>query len=131
MGSEGPRPGAGPQDEPVCGACGEPVGTVIRRRKVLGVFVPVWRPGPCRNAHCEVRVDDEAEAARAAGRTSGRRFRSRHGRRTVALPDPAGRGAPEAEAEVGPAAPRPVGVEDDEADKDDEHNKADKADKAE
>ncbi|QEV20176.1 hypothetical protein [Streptomyces alboniger] len=102
MGSEGPRSGAGPQEEPVCGACGEPVGTVIRRRKVLGVFVPVWRPGPCRNALCEACVGAEAEEARPAGRISGRHFRSRHRRKSpAALPDPGGRGA----SKAGPAGP--------------------------
>ncbi|MEV0257487.1 hypothetical protein AB0H82_24925 [Streptomyces sp. NPDC050732] len=85
MGSEGPRPGPAAQDEPVCAACGGPVGTAIRRRKVLGVFVPVWGPGPCRNAQCEACVDEaDAETARpgggSSGRASARRSRSRHGR---------------------------------------------------
>ncbi|WP_063756273.1 hypothetical protein [Streptomyces sp. NRRL S-920] len=113
MGSEGPRSGAGPREEPVCGACGEPVGTVIRRRKVLGVFVPVWRPGPCRNARCEVCVDAEAEEAWSADRVGGRHFRSRHRRRSsAALPDPAGRDAFQADAADAADAADPVGPAD-------------------
>nr|WP_079074459.1 hypothetical protein [Streptomyces atriruber] len=85
MGSEGPRPGPAPQDEPVCAACGGPVGTAIRRRKVLGVFVPVWGPGPCRNEQCEACVAEADEGAGAGGRGGGSgramRSRSRHGRR--------------------------------------------------
>ncbi|MEV5977276.1 hypothetical protein [Streptomyces sp. NPDC052114] len=79
MGNEGPRPGPAPQDEPVCGGCGRPVGTAIRRRKVLGVFVPEWGPGPCRNDQCALYVTEDAE--RAAG---ARRSRSRHVRRRLA-----------------------------------------------
>ncbi|MEU5577092.1 hypothetical protein ABZ791_18205 [Streptomyces huasconensis] len=91
MGSKGHRPGPGPQDEPVCKACGQPVGTVIRRRKVLGVFVPVWDPGPCRNARCEACVADASSAGSpsSAERPGGKRFRSRarsrHGWRATAL----------------------------------------------
>ncbi|MFK4068639.1 hypothetical protein [Streptomyces sp. NPDC029674] len=100
MGSEGPRTGPAPQDEPVCEACGGPVGTAIRRRKVLGVFVPVWGPGPCRNAQCEACVDAvDAESGRPGGRAGGRasgragarRSRSRHGRRPGAPGDSEGK----------------------------------------
>ncbi|MEU8436177.1 hypothetical protein AB0F18_25370 [Streptomyces sp. NPDC029216] len=35
-----------------CPACGNPVETVVRRRKSLGIFVPAWVPGPCRNPDC-------------------------------------------------------------------------------
>ncbi|MFI1940840.1 hypothetical protein ACH44C_27290 [Streptomyces purpureus] len=43
----------GPEGELVCPACKHPVDTVIKRRhKTLGVFVPVWEPGPCRNPDC-------------------------------------------------------------------------------
>ncbi|GAA0308534.1 hypothetical protein GCM10010302_54090 [Streptomyces polychromogenes] len=35
-----------------CPACGSPVETVVRRRKSLGIFVPQWGPGPCRNPRC-------------------------------------------------------------------------------
>ncbi|MCF3124897.1 hypothetical protein IPZ68_35145 [Streptomyces arenae] len=78
-GDEGPRSGPAPRDEPVCGSCGRPVGTAIRRRKVLGVFVPEWRPGPCRNEQCALYVTEDDE--RAAG---ARRPRSRRGRRRQA-----------------------------------------------
>ncbi|MET8685708.1 hypothetical protein ABZV77_15955 [Streptomyces sp. NPDC004732] len=57
------------------------MGTAIRRRKVLGVFVPVWGPGPCRNAQCEACVveadEDAAAGARGGGSGSGRAMRSR------------------------------------------------------
>ncbi|MFJ9642615.1 hypothetical protein ACWEPM_01645 [Streptomyces sp. NPDC004244] len=35
-----------------CPACGLPVDTLVRRRKVLGIFIPEWVPGPCRNPDC-------------------------------------------------------------------------------
>ncbi|MGW0753942.1 hypothetical protein ACWD3L_31405, partial [Streptomyces sp. NPDC002587] len=38
--------------ELVCPACGSPVDTVLRRRKSLGIFIPEWVPGPCRNPEC-------------------------------------------------------------------------------
>ncbi|WP_175410631.1 hypothetical protein [Streptomyces sp. TRM64462] len=55
MGTEGRRTVQGrPQTsrEVVCPACGEPVGTAIKRRKVLGAWVPEWRPQPCHNPQC-------------------------------------------------------------------------------
>ncbi|WSB00382.1 hypothetical protein OIE54_14375 [Streptomyces sp. NBC_01794] len=53
MGSEGRRTVRRPQaDGHVCPACGQPVGSVIRRRKTLGAFVPSWGPGPCHNPQC-------------------------------------------------------------------------------
>ncbi|GAA2631516.1 hypothetical protein [Streptomyces vastus] len=39
-------------DEYVCPVCGHPVEQVVRRHKTLGVFVPLWRPGPCKNPEC-------------------------------------------------------------------------------
>ncbi|MEU6811252.1 hypothetical protein ABZ920_20120 [Streptomyces sp. NPDC046831] len=36
----------------VCPSCGQPVETVVRRHKTLGAWVPVWKPGPCRNTGC-------------------------------------------------------------------------------
>ncbi len=39
-------------EQHTCPACGNPVETVIRRRKCLGVFVPEWAAGPCRNPDC-------------------------------------------------------------------------------
>ncbi|MDN3296995.1 hypothetical protein QWM81_23700 [Streptomyces ficellus] len=57
--SEGRRTVHRPQgeQEPVCPACGQPVGTVIKRRKVLGAWVPVWRPRPCQNPRCELYTE--------------------------------------------------------------------------
>ncbi|GAA1604517.1 MULTISPECIES: hypothetical protein [Streptomyces] len=42
-----------------CPACGRPVDTVLRRRKALGVFVPEWVPGPCRNPDCAEYAAEE------------------------------------------------------------------------
>ncbi|MEE1757291.1 hypothetical protein [Streptomyces sp. SP18CS02] len=72
MGSEGSegtekrrtvrRPQAG--REPVCPACGQPVGTAIQRHKVLGAWVPVWRPRPCANPACALHADEARDRAR-------------------------------------------------------------------
>ncbi|MEU3725765.1 hypothetical protein [Streptomyces sp. NPDC031705] len=48
-----PRAG---HEQHVCPACGRPVETVVRRRKSLGIFVPEWSPGPCRNPDCVLCV---------------------------------------------------------------------------
>lgn len=32
------------------------------RHKTLGVFVPLWRPGPCKNPKCEAYEGEEAES---------------------------------------------------------------------
>ncbi|MFB7169937.1 hypothetical protein ACFCYM_03755 [Streptomyces sp. NPDC056254] len=48
----------GPQGRILCPTCKRPVDTVIKRRhKTLGVFVPVWEPGPCRNPDCSDYAD--------------------------------------------------------------------------
>ncbi|MGV9251530.1 hypothetical protein [Streptomyces sp. NPDC003697] len=39
-------------EQHVCPSCGQPVETVVRRHKTLGAWVPVWKPGPCRNTRC-------------------------------------------------------------------------------
>ncbi|MEU2153996.1 hypothetical protein ABZ532_03035 [Streptomyces sp. NPDC019396] len=67
MGSEGHRTVRRPEAEFVCPACGKPVGTVIKRRKVLGAFVPEWVPGPCRNAGCALGAEpSRSESPRSA-----------------------------------------------------------------
>ncbi|RSS80442.1 hypothetical protein [Streptomyces sp. WAC06614] len=43
-----------------CPECGRPVETVIKRRKALGVFVPEWVPGPCRNPDCPAHEPSQA-----------------------------------------------------------------------
>ena len=48
-------------DEYVCPVCGHSVDQVVRRHKTLGVFVPLWRPGPCKNPKCEAYEGEEAE----------------------------------------------------------------------
>ncbi|MCB5169165.1 hypothetical protein LG634_30700 [Streptomyces bambusae] len=45
-----------------CPACGRPVETVVQRHKSLAVFVPEWRPAPCRNPDCPQYVPEEAAA---------------------------------------------------------------------
>ncbi|AWZ07185.1 hypothetical protein DRB96_40250 [Streptomyces sp. ICC1] len=43
----------GPQGALVCPVCKHTVPTAVQRRhKTLGVFVPVWGPGPCHNPDC-------------------------------------------------------------------------------
>ncbi|WUN11213.1 hypothetical protein OHA74_54180 [Streptomyces phaeochromogenes] len=41
-----------PRDGPVCPACNSPVTAEITRHKTMGVFVPVWKPGPCHTLGC-------------------------------------------------------------------------------
>ncbi|MFF8844653.1 hypothetical protein ACF08N_18370 [Streptomyces sp. NPDC015127] len=51
------------EEEPVCPACGRPVGTVVKRHKTLGAFVPVWEPGPCRNPDCPLNVEKDGDTS--------------------------------------------------------------------
>ncbi|OII62078.1 hypothetical protein BJP40_29610 [Streptomyces sp. CC53] len=80
MGDEGRRTVRGPQAgrEPTCPACRRPVGTVIRRHKVLGAWVPRWEPLPCTHADCALfgRTPGEAEDVRRAERRRKRRGRA-------------------------------------------------------
>lgn len=67
MGIEGRRSGRRPRDEEyVCPVCGQPVGTVIHRQKILGAFVPVWGFGPCRNPDCPA-YEEPVETVHGAG----------------------------------------------------------------
>ncbi|MFF0159335.1 hypothetical protein ACFYRY_17640 [Streptomyces sp. NPDC005263] len=54
-----------------CPVCGQPVDTVVRRHKTLGVWVPVWVAGPCRAPECAAYVEEGADSAEA-GRKPGR-----------------------------------------------------------
>lgn len=36
----------------MCPICKQPVPSEIHRHKSLGIFVPVWRAGPCQNPEC-------------------------------------------------------------------------------
>ncbi|MFE1834151.1 hypothetical protein [Streptomyces sviceus] len=49
-------------DERDCPVCGQPVETVVRRHKTLGVWVPLWTSGPCHNPECEASPDKAAES---------------------------------------------------------------------
>ncbi len=51
-----PYPEVMGNEDHVCPSCGQRVATVVRRHKTLGAFVPVWRPGPCRNPECPTYV---------------------------------------------------------------------------
>ncbi|MFD3584838.1 hypothetical protein [Streptomyces sp. NPDC058683] len=50
----------------VCPVCGQTVGSVVRRHKTLGAWVPVWRPGPCRNPDCAENRTEEQPAPQPA-----------------------------------------------------------------
>ncbi|MGJ7419461.1 hypothetical protein AB9128_26830 [Streptomyces cinereoruber] len=41
-----------PRAEHVCPVCRGDVHSEIKRHKTLGVFVPLWGPGPCHNPDC-------------------------------------------------------------------------------
>ncbi|MEV0220185.1 hypothetical protein [Streptomyces sp. NPDC050704] len=49
-------------DEYVCPVCKQPVDTVVRRHKTMGVFVPIWGPGPCQNLRCAAYEEEDSEA---------------------------------------------------------------------
>ncbi|KFG77069.1 hypothetical protein [Streptomyces mutabilis] len=38
--------------EDVCPRCGHHVPPEVTRHKTLGIYVPVWHPGTCRNPDC-------------------------------------------------------------------------------
>ncbi|MGW2820418.1 hypothetical protein ACWC24_05355 [Streptomyces sp. NPDC001443] len=59
------------RDEQVCPVCGQPVRTAARRYKTLGVWVPVWGPGPCRNRACEAYAGGGAAPMEDPGSASG------------------------------------------------------------
>ncbi|MGW7451188.1 hypothetical protein [Streptomyces sp. NPDC054787] len=46
-------------EQHTCPACGRPVETIVKRRKSLGIFIPEWGPGPCRNPDCPRYVPAE------------------------------------------------------------------------
>ncbi|MGI5480748.1 hypothetical protein [Streptomyces lavendofoliae] len=63
MAGEEGRTVRGPQaGQRVCPACGRPVGTAVKRRKILGVWAPVWEAGPCRHPGCVRYAAGEAPA---------------------------------------------------------------------
>ncbi|EGX61440.1 hypothetical protein SZN_02777 [Streptomyces zinciresistens K42] len=39
-------------EEHHCPDCGQPVDTVVKRHKTLGIWVPTWVGGPCENPDC-------------------------------------------------------------------------------
>lgn len=75
-GRETPGTSHDPERRQVCRACGGPVGSVMKRHKTLGAYVPLWGPGPCHNPACALHVPEEDEShdgssAGPAGTTSG------------------------------------------------------------
>ena len=52
MSEEGPQATDRVQAEAVCPVCGHPLGTIVKRYKTLGTFVPRWIPAPCGNPDC-------------------------------------------------------------------------------
>jgi hypothetical protein len=51
----------------VCPVCKQTVETVVKRRhKTLGVFVPEWGPGPCRNPDCPEYLEEPSPGTRTA-----------------------------------------------------------------
>ncbi|MFF3019357.1 hypothetical protein [Streptomyces sp. NPDC057939] len=53
----------GPQGALACPACKQSVSTTVKRRhKTLGVYVPVWVPGPCHNPACPDYLADPRQA---------------------------------------------------------------------
>lgn len=98
----------------MCKHCGRPVGTAIKRRKVLGAYVPVWGPAPCHNPECDACVADEPDEKSRAGRG----YKSKHKRGhlprhapeagTKAAPGPATEPAPGVDLESGATAPQAV-----------------------
>ncbi|MEW2631081.1 hypothetical protein AB0903_05340 [Streptomyces sp. NPDC048389] len=57
-----------PEHSFTCPECGQPVVAVAKRHKTLGAYVPVWKPGPCRNPDCPLHVPPEAGGAPSGNR---------------------------------------------------------------
>jgi hypothetical protein len=73
-GASPPYPEGMGTDEHVCPECGQPVATAVRRYKTLGVWVPHWGPGPCRNPECKEYVGEstaQPPGAHAVHHTGG------------------------------------------------------------
>lgn len=73
------------QAEYVCPVCKHPVATEIQRHKTLGIFVPVWGPGPCHNPDCPAHEEEpqqESDQKSAAGQSAPADSQPRGGRTT-------------------------------------------------
>jgi hypothetical protein len=66
------KPGEATSSNHVCRSCKQPVDTAVKRHKTMGVYVPVWTEGPCRNPECRQYVPDQEpiHAVRGAPRRS-------------------------------------------------------------
>lgn len=48
-----------PQGTLACPVCKHTLDLTIKKRhKTLGIFVPVWGPGPCRNPDCPEYLEE-------------------------------------------------------------------------
>ncbi|MEV6259501.1 hypothetical protein AB0M42_01850 [Streptomyces sp. NPDC051784] len=63
----------GRQAEYACPACKKPVATVLARHKTLGIFVPHWGPGDCRNPACHRYTEPDRDVPAGRGAHSTRR----------------------------------------------------------
>jgi hypothetical protein len=52
MGTAQSTRSVGPRTGPLCSACGQLLAEEITRYKTMGIFVPLWKPAPCRNSDC-------------------------------------------------------------------------------
>ncbi|HCA85567.1 MAG TPA: hypothetical protein DEQ61_08755 [Streptomyces sp.] len=43
----------------VCPACKHPVTAELKRHRTMGIFVPIWKPGPCHNPSCPKHAPEE------------------------------------------------------------------------
>ncbi|MHC0431705.1 hypothetical protein ACX6XY_16205 [Streptomyces sp. O3] len=57
----------------VCPVCKQPVQEAVKRRKVLGAWVPQFGAGPCHNPDCEACDDAEVPAAQSPPEPSDER----------------------------------------------------------
>ncbi|RNL70136.1 hypothetical protein [Streptomyces sp. I6] len=46
-----------PQGARVCPVCRRPVTAEVQRHKTMGLYVPRWKPGPCREPSCPRYAD--------------------------------------------------------------------------
>ncbi|BBA95492.1 hypothetical protein RVR_375 [Actinacidiphila reveromycinica] len=61
MGTAGSQRAADPDTGPACPVCGRPVAEEVTRYKTMGIVVPVWEPGTCRNPDCPEGASAEGD----------------------------------------------------------------------
>jgi hypothetical protein len=60
-----------PQAGHVCPACHQPLTEKITRHRTWGLFVPVWKPGPCHNPSCPRYVRSDRKTRSERDRATG------------------------------------------------------------